>query len=263
LGNADPADYFGFDLCLMYIDASPRFDMKVLARAGGNITYEDRFGYTISKPEGISSTMHFLSHQTADRDAWEHLTKPGLQLVPEDFARIDDRMYFGHFDPYPTWDGALGKYKRLYATNRYMLFMFYGPWEATWRHRGMEALLMDVALETEWTRVWMHSDGAIVPLIDDLIERGVQVLNPLEVKAGMDVIELRKHYGRKLAFFGNVDARKIYGPLDELEAELHRKVPLARDGGYILHSDHSCPPEVTLDRYEWMLGTARDIFHQR
>ena len=53
------ADFFDFVLCFMYLDASPRFEQKILVREAGRITYEDRYGYTIMKPEGISSTMQF------------------------------------------------------------------------------------------------------------------------------------------------------------------------------------------------------------
>jgi uroporphyrinogen decarboxylase len=320
------ADYFDFDIEMMYLDPSPRFEMKVLGREGGNITYEDRFGYTITKPEGISATMHFHSHVTTDRAAWERI-KPRFRLAAGDSARIDDKMYFGHFDPYPSWDEAVEKYRTIYGRNRYLLFMFYGPWEATWRHRGMENLLMDVAVDPDWVRdmaqtyqslvldilqhcvalgikpdgvlsaddlgsshaplmspkmwadvfkpqvarlgdfcrnhgvdFWMHSDGAIEPLIDEIVETGVQVLNPLEAKAGMDVVELRRRYGRRLAFYGNIDVRKMSGPQDELLTELRRKIPLARQGGYIMHSDHSCPPDVSLARYQWLLDHAREIF---
>jgi uroporphyrinogen decarboxylase len=107
---------------------------------------------------------------------------------------------------------------------------------------------------------WMHSDGAIGPLIDDFVEAGVEVLNPLEAKAGMDVVELRRRYGTRLAFYGNIDATKMAGPQEIIRAELRRKVPVARDGGYVFHSDHSCPPSVTLERYRWILETARSIF---
>lgn len=133
------ADYFGFDLAMMYLDTSPRFPMKVLGRGDGLITYEDRFGYTIAKPEGVSATMHFQRHVTTDRAAWEGIrTRFAVDIGPAEQARIDDAMYFGHFDPYPTWEDAAAKYGRLRHTNRYVLCMCYGPWEATWRHRGME-----------------------------------------------------------------------------------------------------------------------------
>jgi uroporphyrinogen decarboxylase len=107
---------------------------------------------------------------------------------------------------------------------------------------------------------WLHSDGAVGLLIDDFVDAGVQVLNPLEVKAGMDVVELRQRYGKRLAFYGNIDATKMAGPQEAIAAELGRKIPLAREGGYVFHSDHSCPPGVSLDRYRWILQTARAIF---
>ncbi len=322
------ADYFDFDLAFMYLDVSPRFEQKVLDRSDGHITYEDRFGYTIRKPEGIEATLHFMSHKTTDQQTWD-MTKRGFVLSddPNEPARIDDASYFGHFDPYPTWEQARAKYDRLRETNRYVLFMCYGPWEATWRHRGMQEMLYEVAMTPDWVRemvdtyqdlviatlqrcldegmrpdgiltaddlgsstgplmspalwcdlfqpavkrlgeflheneidFWVHSDGAIGPMIDPFVECGVQVLNPLEAKAGMDVVALRKRYGKNLAFFGNIDVTKMIGTQEQLRQELERKIPIARDGGYIMHSDHSCPPEVSLERYTWMLQTARSIF---
>jgi len=326
--DVELADHFGFDLSFMYLDTSPGFPQRVLKRQGGNITYEDRFGYTITKPEGVSATLHFQRHRTTCEAAWAR-TKAGFALSadPSTPARIDDAMCFGHFDPYPTWDDAKVKYERLRQEGRYLLFMCYGPWEASWRHRGMERLLTDVAMSPDWVRdmaetyqnlviavldkclalgmkpdgvltaddlgtssgpmmsptlwgtlfkpslarlgeflersgvdLWMHSDGDMAMLIDDFVDAGVRVLNPLEAKAGMDVVDLRKRYGKRLAYFGNIDATKMYGPLPALQAELERKIPLARDGGYIMHSDHSCPPEVSFERYSWMLRTAHAIF---
>lgn len=95
----------------------------------------------------------------------------------------------------------------------------------------------------------MHSDGAITELVDDLLDCGVQVLNPLEARAGMDAVALRKRYGRNLSFFGNIDAAKMAGPRSVIAEELHRKIPLAREVGFIMHSDHSCPPAVSLEKY--------------
>jgi uroporphyrinogen-III decarboxylase len=82
----------------------------------------------------------------------------------------------------------------------------------------------------------------------------------LEAKAGLDWVALRNRYGKRLAFYGNIDATKMYGSREALEAELRRKILPAREGGYIMHSDHSCPPQVTLERYRWILETARNLF---
>ncbi|HLA83526.1 MAG TPA: uroporphyrinogen decarboxylase family protein [Thermoguttaceae bacterium] len=326
--EVDPVDFFDFDLCHMWLDASPRFEQKILQRADRMITYEDRFGYTVRKQDGHAGSMEFSNHVTTDREAWERI-KPrfALSTDPAEPARIDDASYFAHFAPYPTWDEAVGKYQRLRATDRYMLFGLYGPWEAAWRHRGLDKLLLDVALDPDWLRdmadtyvelvlailgrclelgmkpdgvyiiedlgstrsllfspaswratvgpafgrlgeflgrhgmhYWMHSCGAIQPIVDDLVERGLNVLNPLQVAAGMDAVKLRERYGKRLAFFGNIDVHKMTGPIEPLDAELRRNVPLARAGGYIFQSDHSVPPTVTFERYCWLLNRARELF---
>ena len=86
---------------------------------------------------------------------------------------------------------------------------------------------------------------------------GVQVMNPLQVAAGLNVVELRRKYGKQLAYYGNISAPMMSGPLDVLETEIASKVPLAKEGGYVYHSDHSIPPDVSLERYNWILQTVR------
>ena len=116
------------------------------------ITYEDRFGYTVKKSDGRSGTLHFLSHKTRTQDDWEKLVKPRMTMdtCPEQ-ARIDSASYFCHLDRYPSWEEAREQYDVIHAQDRFLLFTAYGPWEATWRHHGMEDLLMDALAESEWS----------------------------------------------------------------------------------------------------------------
>ncbi len=105
-----PADHFGWDIESMFIDASARFDMKILSRADGFITFEDRAGYTVKKADGRSGTLDFQDYKTKTRDDWENVTKPRMILDdPSCTARIDSTGYFCHFDPYPTWTEAKKK----------------------------------------------------------------------------------------------------------------------------------------------------------
>ncbi|MCX6991712.1 MAG: hypothetical protein NT011_01060 [Kiritimatiellaeota bacterium] len=104
---------------------------------------------------------------------------------------------------------------------------------------------------------WMHCCGNAEQVFDDLIECGLRVMQPLQASTGLNVVELRKKYGRRLAFYGNISAPKMAGPLDVLEEEIKSKVVIARDGGYIFHSDHSVPPDVSFERYQWIVKTAR------
>lgn len=90
-------------------------------------------------------------------------------------------------------------------------------------------------------------------LIPDLIEVGVTALNPLEAKAGMGIRELKEKYYDKLAFIGNIDVRKLSGTLKDVKEEFMSKVPIAAEGGYVLHSDHSILPSVPLENYRYLL----------
>lgn len=99
--------------------------------------------------------------------------------------------------------------------------------------------------------VILHSDGCVKALIPYFLEAGVNVLQPLEVKAGMDVVELKRKYGRDLAFMGGIDVRAMADPDPRaIEEEIKHKFAAAMPGGgYIYHSDHSVPNDVSLERY--------------
>jgi len=100
----------------------------------------------------------------------------------------------------------------------------------------------------------LHSCGNVKPLIPSLIEAGLDCLQPLEVKAGMDVIELKKLYGDKLSFMGGIDVRKMVGAAADstaIEEEIKTKFEAAKKGGgYIYHSDHSVPKNVSFQEYQ-------------
>ena len=97
----------------------------------------------------------------------------------------------------------------------------------------------------------LHSCGNVIDLIPDIINTGFDSLNPLEVKAGMDLLGLKKRYGEKLCFMGGIDARAMSAPEEVIVAEIRTKVSAAkRDGGYIFHSDHSVPDTVSLVQFK-------------
>ncbi len=101
---------------------------------------------------------------------------------------------------------------------------------------------------------WLHCCGNCEALIEDFMECGLEVLQPLQARAGMDVRQLKPRYGDQLTFWGNIDVTKMSGPAAECEAEIRDKITLAKQGGgYMYHSDHSVPPEVSFDRYRWIM----------
>ena len=103
-------------------------------------------------------------------------------------------------------------------------------------------------------KTMLHSDGDVRPLIPFFLEAGFSCLHPLEAKAGLDVAALKKEYGKQLVCFGNIDARKLAGTKEEVEREVRSKLEAGKeDGGYIFHSDHSVPSDVSLENYRFAL----------
>lgn len=99
--------------------------------------------------------------------------------------------------------------------------------------------------------VTMHTDGDVRPFIPMYIEAGFDCLQPCEVKAGMDLRELKRDYGDRLAFMGGIDVRAMAHPDPRvIEDEMAAKIPAAKvGGGYIYHCDHSVPDNVSFAQY--------------
>ena len=110
--------------------------------------------------------------------------------------------------------------------------------------------------------IGLDSDGQIDPLIPIWLEAGLNFLYPFEVQAGMDVLEVRRKYGRDLRIWGGVDKRALaIGPA-AIETELARLLPLVREGGYIPHTDHSCPPDISFANYGYYMRRLKEICQQ-
>lgn len=100
----------------------------------------------------------------------------------------------------------------------------------------------------------LHSDGDVRPLIPHFLDAGFSALHPLEVKANLDVKDLKPRYGKRLVLFGNIDARALAGSFDDIENEISTKVGHGKaNGGYIFHTDHSVPNDVSFKNYQFAL----------
>jgi hypothetical protein len=103
-----------------------------------------------------------------------------------------------------------------------------------------------------------HGCGNASQIYPDFIELGLDAYNPLEAKSGLDVVELRRQFGHKMGFCGNIDALAwANDSLPELEAQVMRKLNAAKGGGYLPQSDHSVPSNVSAERYEFVLNILR------
>ena len=115
-----------------------------------------------------------------------------------------------------------------------------------WAHsKGIKALL--------------HSCGDIRPFIPELVGIGLDGINPLEVKAGVDPVAVKAKYGKKLLLHGGVNA-VLWDDLPRIEAEMRRVVPaLKESGGYVFGSDHSVPSSVSLDNFRRIVELAKEL----
>jgi uroporphyrinogen decarboxylase len=101
-------------------------------------------------------------------------------------------------------------------------------------------------------KVILHSDGNILPVLDMLVEAGIDGINPVEPKAGMDLVKIKKQYGRKLALIGGVDNAFMLPRGDKKEIEKHVMpiIEAGKDGGVIIGA-HSIGPDVSVETYDF------------
>lgn len=105
----------------------------------------------------------------------------------------------------------------------------------------------------------LHSCGNINPFVPELIELGLDALNPLEVKAGMDPYALKKQYGNRLVLHGGMNAQ-LWDDRKACEAELRRLIPVMKqNGGYVFASDHSIPSSVSFADIQYILRLAKEL----
>ncbi len=106
----------------------------------------------------------------------------------------------------------------------------------------------------------MHSDGAVAPLLDDFIEMGVDVYNPVQPNVpGSDPQELKDKYGSRMAFFGGIDQQELLpsGNIQRIRDEIRRRIEiLGKDRGYLLAPAHILQADVSPDTVTEMIQAA-------
>jgi uroporphyrinogen decarboxylase len=105
-----------------------------------------------------------------------------------------------------------------------------------------------IKARTLQARIFRHTDGAVYDIIPDLIETGIEILNPVQPSAvGMESARLKADFGDRLTFHGGVDQKPQEGSEEDIRAEVRRRIDaFAPGGGYILStSNHivAAPPE--------------------
>jgi uroporphyrinogen-III decarboxylase len=108
-------------------------------------------------------------------------------------------------------------------------------------------------------KVAYHSDGCILPIIPELIEIGVDVLNPIQ-PLSMDPVRLKKEYGKKLSFWGTIDEQRTlpFGTVEDVRTEaLSRLSTIGKGGGLIIGPTHHVQLDTPVENVQALVETVR------
>lgn len=137
--------------------------------------------------------------------------------------------------------------------------MFFSP--AYWRryYKPTVARMIDLC-HSKGLPVIYHGCGNVKAILPDFIEMGLDSYNPLEAKAGLDVVELRRQYGHKMGFCGN-QSIPVWeeGDPAKVRREVLRKLNAAKGGGMIFQSDHSVSSSVSGRTYDQIVKLVREF----
>lgn len=111
-------------------------------------------------------------------------------------------------------------------------------------------------------KIYFHSDGDVFPLLDDFVEIGVEILNPIQASGKMaDIAALKQRYGKNLSFCGGLDTQHLlpHGSPEDVRREVKRLVEtLGPGGGYLLAPVHSITNDVPPENIVAMAEAVRD-----
>jgi uroporphyrinogen decarboxylase len=196
---------------------------------------------------------------------WRIIGSPNVMLwiglYPDEVARFVERIHTFNVALVQAQIQAAGEFLDgmvIWGDVAYRNDMFFSPdyWRRVFKP-GVKALVD--ACHAHGLPVIYHGCGNVRRIFSDYVEIGVDAYNPLEAKAGLDVVELRRKYGHDIAFCGNMDVLDwAHADLDELDGIVLRKLNAAKGGGLIFQSDHSVPSNISAARYEYVLNLVRE-----
>jgi uroporphyrinogen decarboxylase len=109
-------------------------------------------------------------------------------------------------------------------------------------------------------KIAYHTDGYAIPIIPDLIEIGLDVLNPVQ-PASMDPAEVKKQFGKELCFWGTIDEQQTlpFGTPEDVAIEVRQRLDtVGHDGGLIIGPTHSVQLDTPLENFWAMVNTVKN-----
>lgn len=184
-----------------------------------------------------------------------------IGLYPDELGRFIDRIHefnLGIAEAQIKAAGGMLDGMVVWGDVAYRRDMLFSP--EYWRKHfkpGVRALV-ELCHRNELPVIY-HGCGNVNKIFEDYIEIGVDAYNPLEAKAGLDVVDLRRRYGHRMGFCGNMDVMVwADASMDKLEEYVLTKLNAAKGGGFIFQSDHSVPDSISGERYDYVVNLVRD-----
>jgi uroporphyrinogen decarboxylase len=115
-------------------------------------------------------------------------------------------------------------------------------------------------------KIFFHSDGDVAPLIEDFIEMGVDILNPIQTSAGSmsDLPSLKKRFGSNIVFCGGIDTHRVlpFGSTEEVRQEVRRVIQiLGPGGGCMIGAVHTVMNDVPPENVLAMVDAVEEFGH--
>lgn len=173
------------------------------------------------------------------------INKIGAHYLECAKAEIDASK--GLIDGFVIWGDVAYKKGMFFSPNYWR--KYFKPWVAQ----------MIAYAHAHGLPVIYHGCGNVKSIFQDYIDIKLDGYNPLEVKAGMDVVDLRRQYGHSISFCGNSDVQVWEtGDREAIRREVLRKLNAARGGGYVFLSDHSVSSGVSGQTYDYIVKLVRE-----
>ncbi len=121
-------------------------------------------------------------------------------------------------------------------------------------------LISEIKKSNSHVKIAFHSDGYITPIIEDLIEVGVDILNPVQPKC-MDPKEIKDKFGDRLCFMGTIDEQEVlpFGSIADLKNEIDTRIStVGYDGGLILGPTHNIQNDTSVEKVEFLFSYIKE-----
>ena len=194
----------------------------------------------------------------------------GLALEPEFIYRLYDKILELQLGYVENYYSVVGKYIHVvqlgddFGTQNAPFFSldYYKKFVKPYTRKYISAIRQFTK-----AKIFLHSCGSVYDLIPDLIEDGVEILNPIQTRAkNMEPERLKNEFGDKIVFHGGIDEQSVlpFGSVEDVKKEVEYKVRvLGKEGGYILAPSHNIQDDTPPENIAAMINAVNNMYIQK